>query len=1164
MRNGSTRHLLMWTMLLLWTALTKGTVLPQGTVLPPWTFSGSSAAMAQADSSWTESSVGEPTMLSVGEPTMANEAGLSLSKDDGTTTADAGVPTADIVFVKDDLPDPVIAGTDLTYMMSATNNGPADALDVAISDPLPPNTTFVSATPSVGGACVTPAVGATGTVSCTWPGVTGAAVTRTLTLVVRVEFSAPDGSTIINIANLASSVLSVDASADTLVINQANLTVTKDDIADPVTAGGEVTYTITATNSGPAGAPDVAISDPLPPNTTFVSAIPSAGGACVTPAVGDGGTVSCTWAGITGVGIVRTLTLVARVELSAPDGSTITNTASAMPSVLASDASADTLVINRADLSITKDDGVTTAVPGGSTTYTIRVENAAGGLFGTSSIQGTDPGSLFEVDLATGLANLIGAPPGGTPNGMSDVSVDPLTGTIYAIHGAATRGAELLTLDRSTGADLSRVIVTSSFGFLDGSDALAHDSSGTLFAGGWLEGRLMTLDPSTGVALSDVGVTGGDTNNHLSDLAFDPTTGELWSSRGGSFAGRLVRLDPVTAGVLDIVDVAGVPAITAIAFDSAGVLFASLGGNRLATIDLTTELVTRIGTGFGGPKIAGLGFAPGGRTDVAGATVTDFFPPELSCSWTCVARGGASCTAGPVVGDINDVVDIPSGDSLTYTAVCAIDPAATGILTNTATVTNPVGVTDPNPGNNNSTDVDTLTPNADLSVTKVDSRDPAAAGDPLSYTVTVNNAGPSDATLVAVTDTLPTGVTFVSTSGCLNDPGGVPICDLGAIPAGGLATYTLNVNVDASTPSGIMTNVVSVASATVDPQPANNTDSEDTQVDADPPIVTLVGSVAGTGDGVLAECESTRSAITQLLVSFNEAVQDPPGNTDPSDVTNPANYRLVAAGPDGDFATSGCGPPLGDDSLVPVNAVAYTAGTFTATVDVNNGAPLADSLHRLLACGSTSIRDIAGNALDGNFDGVRGDDFVRTYRVDRANLFDNGHFDCALDPWITLSTNPAEIVHSSDDVQASSVSGSAAVANLTASSNFSLGQCLAVVAEESYTLSGRLRLAAAPGVLLFATRTCEFFSAPVCAGTLLLSEIEFAFLGDTAGVWKPFASNVVTPAGTASALCSFDLTTLSGADFDAFLDDLSLSLESAIFAHDFESGDILGWSSAQP
>src|SRR5258708_39497011 len=51
---------------------------------------------------------------------------------------------------------------------------------------------------------------------------------------------------------------------------------------------------------------------------------------------------------------------------------------------------------------------------------------------------------------------------------------------------------------------------------------------------------------------------------------------------------------------------------------------------------------------------------------------------------------------------------------------------------------------------------------ADLLVTNSDSPDPVLAGSNLAYTIGVNNTGPSDASTVTLTDTLPSGTTFVS------------------------------------------------------------------------------------------------------------------------------------------------------------------------------------------------------------------------------------------------------------------------------------------------------------------------------------------------------------------------------------------------------------------
>ena len=92
---------------------------------------------------------------------------------------------------------------------------------------------------------------------------------------------------------------------------------------------------------------------------------------------------------------------------------------------------------------------------------------------------------------------------------------------------------------------------------------------------------------------------------------------------------------------------------------------------------------------------------------------------------------------------------------------------------------------------------------ADLSITNTDSPDPVVPGGTLTYTLTVSNAGPSNATSVIATDTLPTGVTFVSaTTGCAYASGTVT-CTVGGLGATQSATRTItartnsgDVNVD--------------------------------------------------------------------------------------------------------------------------------------------------------------------------------------------------------------------------------------------------------------------------------------------------------------------------------------------------------------------------------
>ena len=142
-----------------------------------------------------------------------------------------------------------------------------------------------------------------------------------------------------------------------------------------------------------------------------------------------------------------------------------------------------------------------------------------------------------------------------------------------------------------------------------------------------------------------------------------------------------------------------------------------------------------------------------GPNDVTGANVVDTFPAGVtSDSWTAVATGGASGFSAAGNGNINDLaVNLPAGSTVTYTVTANISPTATGVLSNTATITPPLNITDPTPGNNSATDTDTLTPTADLKITKVDNRGGSSitsavgnvgVGQSLVYTIVATNVGP--------------------------------------------------------------------------------------------------------------------------------------------------------------------------------------------------------------------------------------------------------------------------------------------------------------------------------------------------------------------------------------------------------------------------------------
>ncbi|MEM7336700.1 MAG: S8 family serine peptidase [Chloroflexota bacterium] len=156
----------------------------------------------------------------------------------------------------------------------------------------------------------------------------------------------------------------------------------------------------------------------------------------------------------------------------------------------------------------------------------------------------------------------------------------------------------------------------------------------------------------------------------------------------------------------------------------------------------------------------------------------------------------------------------------------------------------------------------------------------------------------------------------------------------------------------------------------------------DMVVETVPPVVTHVDSNEDTGDSSLDDGELTTVSIDELTVTFNEAMNDPSGNGDADDITNPANYLLVESGSNGVLDTAVCGATSGDDTAVTINSVSYDDTDDESTLALNDSNPLSDGHYRFFVC--YTVEDEAGNQLDGNGNSTAGTDFSLDFAVDHT------------------------------------------------------------------------------------------------------------------------------------------------------------------------------------
>jgi LPXTG-site transpeptidase (sortase) family protein len=808
---------------------------------------------------------------------------------------------ADIAITKTVTSSTPNVGGQVTFTVTALNNGPSTATGVVVTDLLPGSLTFVTSTPGL--PAYTPGTGA-------WNvGTLANGASATLTITVTVTSTTPATNTATKAAEDQTDPVAGNNSASATVTGQAaDIAITKT-VSNPTPDfGSNVTFTVTAHNNGPSNATGVHVTDVLPSGLTYVSS----------------STVSGTYDPISGLWNIgpianastATLTITAKVTNVASQTNTATKSAEDQPDPVAgNDSAVATVTPVAADIAVTKSVDNATPNVGNTVTFTVTATNN-----GPSGATGVVVNDLL-------------------PAGLTWVS-STSTGPYDHVGGDWTIGA------LASGANQTLTIVATVTG--------TTPVTNTAFVKAAVQ-----PDPVPGNNSASVIVTG-----QSADIAITKTVDNATPNVGGqvTFTVTAHNNGPSTATGVKVADalpgtltfVSSAPGSPAYALGVWNV--GTLANGATATLTITATVTSTTPATNTATKSAEDQTDPVAGNNSASATVTgqsadiaitktvDNGTPNFGSNVTFTVtahNNGPSTATGVKVSDV-----LPAGLTLVTSTpgspafaagvwnVGTLANGATATLTITATVTTTAPTTntatksaedqpDPAPGNNTASA--TITPvAADISLTKgVDNTRPNE-GTPVTFTITATNNGPSDATGVVVNDKLPVGLSFVSsTSAGAYDPVSGD-WTVGALASGANQILTIVATATGSTP---VTNTAFVKAAVQpDPVPGNNTAS-----------ITVTGQAADIAITKTVDnaTPNLNSNVTFTITAHNNGPNNATG-LQVTDILPPGRLVFVSAAPLGAYDSG-----TGVWNIVTLANGATTTLTIVATV--NTTAPVTNT-----------------------------------------------------------------------------------------------------------------------------------------------------------------------------------------------------------------------------
>jgi uncharacterized repeat protein (TIGR01451 family)/CSLREA domain-containing protein len=461
----------------------------------------------------------------------------------------------------------------------------------------------------------------------------------------------------------------------------------------------------------------------------------------------------------------------------------------------------------------------------GATNNTVENNYIGTNAGGTAAV----PNGVTGVVVSDGEQNSIGGMNPGTGNVISGNAGDGVT-----IIGDSDSGGTNFVQQNRIGTNASGTAAVPNDGPLetDGRGVLIVNAPSNTIGGANLAGdgvgNLISGNATDGVEIQGALATANSLTNNVIGLN---ATGNAAIPNGGAGI-EIVGADGaviggIAAGAGNVISANLGDGISVLSGVENEIVGNAISGNDGLGIDLAPDDVTANDAGDADSGANNLQNFPviesvssDGTTTTISGYVEDVpegtYDVHFYASPTCDGSGngeggrylGMESFANQVAGDVNFTFasDLPAeGDAITATATDA--DGNTSEFSACATVAG----------------------EADLSLTKTDDPDPVAAGENLTYGITVSNAGPVDATNVIVTDVLSEDVVFEpegSATAC-SESAGTVTCTLGTIEVDASAVFAIVV---VPQQSGPITNEASVAADQADPDAEDNSDSENTTV----------------------------------------------------------------------------------------------------------------------------------------------------------------------------------------------------------------------------------------------------------------------------------------------------------------------------------------------